>query len=106
MKTHVIKPDGSQTTIEGKIADLKKMQELVDGPIQLVPVTIPKQSHLVDGSENMKEIWVNEEGLLRGDFSINDIASSIIHNAYIDEFGCEGPVIKGPVFITDGWRVE
>lgn len=104
MKTHVIDEDGNQTTIEGKITDLKKMQEIVKGYIEIVNTPIHPKCTAVMGAENLQEMVVNEEGLLRPDFGVNHRAREIIADGYgvhVDEI----QVIKGPVFITDGWRV-
>ena len=105
MKTHVIDEDGNQTTIEGKIADLKKMQEIVKGYIEIVNAPIHPKCTAVMGAENLQEMVVNEEGLLRPDFGVNHRAREILADGlgvHVDEI----QPIKGPVFVTDGWRID
>jgi len=106
MKTHLIDENGVMTTIKGKITELKEMQKLVGGgSIEIVNAPITAKPSDLPDAENCMEMVVNEEGLLRPDFGANPVARKII----AESFGCpvdEIQIIKGPVFVTDGWRVE
>ena len=105
MKTHVIKDDGTVTVIEGKIKDLSAMQGLVKGPIEIVNAAMPAASPELPGSEALKEMVVNEEGLFNNSFKTNEKARKIIAQ------GLRVPLdniqdIRGDVFVTEGWRIS
>ena len=105
MKTHVIKDDGTVTVIEGKIKDLSAMQGLVKGPIEIVNAAMPAASPELPGSEALKEMVVNEEGLFNNSFKTNEKARKIIAQ------GLRVPLdniqdIRGDVFVTEGWRSQ
>ena len=106
MKTHIIHENGVIATIEEKITELKEMQKLVGGGyIEIVNAPITAQPSELPDAENCMEMVVNEEGLLRPDFGANPVARKII----AESFGCpvdEIQIIKGPVFVTDGWRID
>jgi len=104
MKTHVIKDDGTVTVLEGKIEELKEMQGLVKGPIEIVNAAMPAASPELPGSKALKEMVVNEEGLFNTSFQTNEKARKIIAD------GLRVPLdniqdIRGDVFVTDGWRI-
>ena len=104
MKTHVIKDDGSVTVIEGKIEDLDAMQKLVKGPIEIVNAAMPAASQELPGSQALKEMIVNEEGLFNSSFQTNHKARKLIAEGLrvqLDNI----QDIRGDVFITDGWRI-
>jgi len=104
MKTHIIKDDGTVNVVKGKIEDLAEMQALVKGPIEIVNAAMPDSSQELPGSESLKEMVVNEEGLFNNSFKTNEKARKLI---------AEGLGVKlhniqdicGDVFVTDGWRI-
>ena len=83
MKTHVIKDDGTVTVIEGRVKELKEMQALVKGPIEIVNAAMPAASAALPGGKKLKEMIA--EGLCTQLDNIQDI--------------------RGDVFVTDGWRI-
>ena len=104
MKTHVIKDDGTVTVIEGKIKDLSAMQGLVKGPIEIVNAAMPAASPELPGSEALKEMVVNEEGLFNNSFKTNEKARKIIAQGLRVPLG-NIQDIRGDVFVTEGWRI-
>jgi len=104
-KTHVIKDDGTVTVIEGKIEHLDEMQKLVKGPIEIVNAAMPAASPELPGSEALKEMVVNEEGLLNGSFKTNQKARELIAQGLQVQLDAIQD-IRGDVFVTDGWRIE
>ena len=105
VKTHVIKDDGTVTVLEKKVEDLAEMQKLVKGPIEIVNAAMPAAAPELPGSEKLKEMVVNEEGLFNTSFKTNEKARKLIAD------GMKVPLdsiqdIRGDVFVTDGWRVE
>ena len=104
MKTHVIKEDGTVTVINGKVEELEAMQSLVKGPIEIVNAKMPAASKQLPEAVDLKEMIVNEEGLLNASFKTNEKARKLI---------AEGLGVKlhniqdicGDVFVTDGWRI-
>tara|TARA_R110002020_G_scaffold187378_1_gene385693 strand:- start:519 stop:836 length:318 start_codon:yes stop_codon:yes gene_type:complete len=105
MKTHVIKDDGTVTVIEGKIKDLSAMQGLVKGPIEIVNAAMPAASPELPGSEALKEMVVNEEGLFNNSFKTNEKARKIIAQGLRVPLG-NIQDIRGDVFVTEGWRIS
>jgi hypothetical protein len=104
MKTHVIKDDGTVTVVEGKIEDLDAMQKLVKGPIEIVNAAMPAASQELPGSQALKEMIVNEEGLFNSSFQTNHKARKLIAQGLgvqLDNI----QDIRGDVFVTDGWRI-
>ena len=104
MKTHVIKDDGTVTVIEGKVKELKEMQALVKGPIEIVNAAMPAASPELPGAEKLKEMIVNEEGLFNNSFKTNHKARKLIAQGLgvqLDNI----QDIRGDVFVTDGWRI-
>jgi len=104
-KTHVIKDDGTVTVLEGKIEELKEMQGLVKGPIEIVNAAMPAASPELPGAVALKEMVVNEEGLFNNSFKTNEKARKLIAD------GMNVPLdniqdIRGDVFVTDGWRID
>tara|TARA_R100001509_G_scaffold32948_1_gene17369 strand:+ start:294 stop:734 length:441 start_codon:yes stop_codon:yes gene_type:complete len=104
-KTHVIKDDGTVTVIEGKIEHLDEMQKLVKGPIEIVNAAMPAASPELPGSEALKEMVVNEEGLFNGSFKTNQKARELIAQGLQVQLDAIQD-IRGDVFVTDGWRIE
>lgn len=105
MKTHIIKEDGTVTTLLNKLSDLKAMQKTVDGYIEIVNCEISKQPKDLPLSDNAKEMVLNEEGLLRPDLGVNHVARKILAESLgvtVDEV----QPIKGTVFVTDGWKIN
>jgi hypothetical protein len=105
MKTHVIKDDGTVTVVKGKIEDLAQLQALVKGPIEIVNAAMPDTSQELPGSEDLKEMVVNEEGLFNNSFKTNEKARKIIAAGLKVQLDTIQD-IRGDVFVTDGWRVE
>ena len=104
MKTHVIKDDGTVTVVDGKIEDLDAMQKLVKGPIEIVNAAMPAASQELPGSQALKEMIVNEEGLFNSSFQTNHKARKLIAQGLgvqLDNI----QDIRGDVFVTDGWRI-
>jgi hypothetical protein len=104
MKTHVIKDDGTVTVIEGRVKELKEMQSLVKGPIEIVNAAMPAASAALPGGEKLKEMIVNEEGLFNSSFKTNEKARQLIAEGlrtHLDNI----QDIRGDVFVTDGWRI-
>ena len=104
-KTWHIKDDGNIICIPGKIKELKDMQKLVKGYIEVVRSPMPMTSIDIPGSVHLREMIVNEEGLLHHDFKPNLVARRILAE------GLNLPLydiqtIKGDVFITDGWKLN
>jgi len=104
-KTHVIKDDGTVTVREGKIEELKEMQGLVKGPIEIVNAAMPSAAAQLPGSTQLLEMVVNEEGLFNTSFQTNQKARELIAQ------GLQVPLddiqdIRGDVFVTDGWRID
>jgi len=105
VQTWHVKDDGSVVCIPGKIKELKDMQKLVKGYIEVVNTPMPKTSVTLLGSIHLKEMIVNEEGLMHPDFKPNVVARTLIAE------GLNVPLydiqtIKGDVFITDGWSLN
>ena len=104
MKTHLIKDDGTVTVVDGKIEDLDAMQKLVKGPIEIVNAAMPAASQELPGSQALKEMIVNEEGLFNSSFQTNHKARKLIAQGLgvqLDNI----QDIRGDVFVTDGWRI-
>ena len=87
VKTWHIKDDGNIICIPGKIKELKDMQKLVKGYIEVVNAPMPITSVALPGSLKLKEMIVNEEGM--SNLPLSDIQE-----------------IMGDVFVTDGWRLN
>ena len=104
VKTHVIKDDGTVTVIEGRIKELKEMQTLVKGPIEIVNAAMPTASPALPGGEKLKEMVVNEEGLFNGSFKTNEKARQLIAEGLCTQLD-NIQDIRGDVFVTDGWRI-
>ncbi len=103
-KTHVIKDDGTVTVLEGKIEELKEMQGLVKGPIEIVNAAMPTASKELPDAVALKEMIVNEEGLFNTAFKTNHKARKLIAQGLgvqLDDI----QDIRGDVFVTDGWRI-
>ena len=77
MTTHVIKDDGTVTVIEGKVKELKEMQALVKGPIEIVNAAMPAASEDLPAAVALKEMVVNEEGLFNNSFKTNEKAQKL-----------------------------
>ena len=104
MKTHVIKDDGTVTVLEGEIKELKEMQTLVKGPIEIVNAAMPAASKDLPEAIELREMVVNEEGLFNTAFKTNHKARQLIADGMkvqLDNI----QDIRGDVFVTDGWRI-
>ena len=104
MKTHVIKDDGTVTVIEGEVKELKEMQTLVKGPIEIVNAAMPAASKDLPEAVELREMVVNEEGLFNTAFKTNHKARQLIADGMkvqLDNI----QDIRGDVFVTDGWRI-
>ena len=104
MKTHLIKDDGTVTVIEGKVKELKEMQALVKGPIEIVNAAMPAASEDLPAAVALKEMVVNEEGLFNNSFKTNEKARKLIAQG-LDVQLDNIQDIRGDVFVTDGWRI-
>jgi hypothetical protein len=104
IKTHVIKDDGTVTVIEGRVKELKEMQALVKGPIEIVNAAMPAASPELPGAEKLKEMVVNEEGLFNTAFKTNHKARKLIAQGLGVQLK-NIQDIRGDVFVTDGWRI-
>tara|TARA_R100000781_G_scaffold9090_1_gene7916 strand:- start:283 stop:711 length:429 start_codon:yes stop_codon:yes gene_type:complete len=103
-KTHVIKDDGTVTVLEGKIEELKEMQGLVKGPIEIVNAAMPTASKELPDAVALKEMIVNEEGLFNTAFKTNHKARKLIAQGLGVQLDAIQD-IRGDVFVTDGWRI-
>jgi hypothetical protein len=97
-KTWHIKDDGNIICIPGKIKELKDMQKLVKGYIEVVNAPMPITSVALPGSLKLKEMFNSE-------FRPNIVARRLIAE------GSNLPLsdiqeIMGDVFITDGWSLN
>jgi hypothetical protein len=104
MKTHVIKDDGTVTVLEGEVKELKEMQTLVKGPIEIVNAAMPAASKDLPEAVELREMVVNEEGLFNTAFKTNHKARQLIADGMkvqLDNI----QDIRGDVFVTDGWRI-
>ena len=104
IKTHVIKDDGTVTVIEGRVKELKEMQALVKGPIEIVNAAMPAASKDLPEAIELREMVVNEEGLFNTAFKTNHKARQLIADGMkvqLDNI----QDIRGDVFVTDGWRI-
>jgi len=104
VKTWHIKDDGDIICIPGKIKELKEMQKLVKGYIEVVNAPMPITSVALPGSLKLKEMIVNEEGMFNTEFKPNIVARRLIAE------GSNLPLsdiqeIMGDVFVTDGWSM-
>ena len=104
VKTWHIKDDGNIICIPGKIKELKEMQKLVKGYIEVVNAPMPITSVALPGSLKLKEMIVNEEGMFNTEFRPNIVARRLIAE------GSNLPLsdiqeIMGDVFVTDGWSL-
>ena len=104
VKTHVIKDDGTVIVIEGRVKELKEMQALVKGPIEIVNAAMPKASPALPGGEKLKKMVVNEEGLFNSSFKTNEKARQLIAEGLCTQLD-NIQDIRGDVFVTDGWRI-
>ena len=66
---------------------------------------MPAASPELPGSEALKEMVVNEEGLLNGSFKTNQKARELIAQGLQVQLDAIQD-IRGDVFVTDGWRIE
>jgi|TARA_R110000822_G_scaffold35407_3_gene99850 hypothetical protein len=104
-KTWHIKDNGDIVCIPGKIKELKDMQELVKGYIEVVNAPMPATSIALSGSLKLKEMIVNEEGMFNSDFKPNLVARRLIaegSNLLLSDI----QEIMGDVFVTDGWSLN
>ena len=104
VKTHVIKDDGTVTVIEGRVKELKEMQALVKGPIEIVNAAMPTASQDLPEAAALKEMVVNEEGLFNTAFKTNHKARKLIAQGLGVQLE-NIQDIRGDVFVTDGWRI-
>ena len=104
IKTHIIKDDGTVTVIEGRVKELKEMQALVKGPIEIVNAAMPAASEDLPAAVALKEMVVNEEGLFNNSFKTNEKARKLIAQG-LDVQLDNIQDIRGDVFVTDGWRI-
>ena len=74
------------------------------GPIEIVNAAMPAASQELPGSQALKEMIVNEEGLFNSSFQTNHKARKLIAQGLgvqLDNI----QDIRGDVFVTDGWRI-
>lgn len=79
-----IKVDGTETEVQprnGKRFELEELQKMVGGYIELVRTQPP-----------VREMYINEEGLLDG-LPVNPVATLLIASGYMTDGGVRGDVV-------------